>query len=73
MYTVIETANRLRLSRAKLYYLVGQRRIGHYRIDGKILFREADIEAFLAKKHVEPATPAATVAAPKAKHLSLEG
>ena len=71
--TVVQAAKRIGISASKLYQLVEARRIAHYRIGGKIVFAEADIDAFLATCRVGAATP--EVAAPrvpvKLKHLRL--
>lgn len=73
--TVKEAAKRIGISASKLYQLVGARVISHYRVGGKIVFAEADIDAYLATCRVGAVTP--TVAAPrmpvKLKHLSLPG
>jgi len=71
--TVNEAAKRIGISASKLYQLVGARRIAHYRVGGKIIFAESDVEAYLATCRVGAVTP--TVTAPrvplKLKHLSL--
>lgn len=71
--TVSEAAKRIGISASKLYQLVAARAICHYRIGGKILFSDADIDAFLASCRVGAAAPLAT--APrgqiKLKHLKL--
>jgi excisionase family DNA binding protein len=77
---VVETTNlsvkaaalRLGISVSKLYQLVGCRKIGHYRIGGKILFAEEDIAAFLGGCRVGVAAAAATPQIrPRLKHLNL--
>jgi excisionase family DNA binding protein len=74
LYTISEAAPQLRLSRAKLYDLVARRQIGHCRIDGKILFTDEDLAAFLASRRVEPVTPRKTpIPRPMFKQLSLDG
>jgi excisionase family DNA binding protein len=69
----METARRIGISNSKLYQLVAARAIAHYRIGGKIVFFEADVDAYLASCRVGAAAPAA--AAPrvpvKLKHLRL--
>ena len=70
---VVEASNRIGISASKLYQLVGARRIGFYRIDGKIVFSQADVDAFLSACRVEtvPAAPVSPRRAPKLKHLQL--
>lgn len=53
MLTVKEAAQRLSISRSKLYQKVERREIAHYRIDGKILFSDEQVEEFLAGCRVE--------------------
>lgn len=70
---VRETAKRIGISVSKLYQLVSARAISFYRVGGKIIFHEADIDAFLASCRVGAVTP--MVAAPRARpvlrHISL--
>ena len=54
MLTIIETALKLRRSRSKVYDLIKQGKLGHYRLDGAIFVTEADIETYLASCRVEP-------------------
>jgi excisionase family DNA binding protein len=61
MFTVAETAKKLRLSRSKVYALLQSRKLGHLRL-GKLFVTQTDIDAFLASKRVEVAD------APKRKH-----
>jgi excisionase family DNA binding protein len=71
--TVAQAAKRIGISASKLYQLTGARAISHYRVGGKILFTDADVDAYLAKCRVGAVTQ--TVTAPrvplKLKHLSL--
>jgi excisionase family DNA binding protein len=53
MIPLKEAAKWLGISRSKLYAKVSRREIAHYRIDGKILFAEADLETFLESCRVE--------------------
>ena len=71
--TVNETAKRIGISASKLYQLASARRIAHYRIGGKIVFSDADIDAFLQTCRVGTVAPVATAprAAIKLKHLKL--
>jgi len=48
---IAEAAELLRISRTKLYQLVEDKRILHYRLDGRIVFSEEQIEEYL-KQHV---------------------
>jgi excisionase family DNA binding protein len=71
--SVTEAAEKIGVSASKVYQLVAARRIAHYRVGGKILFSEADVDAYLASCRVGAVTPVAT--APrvqiKLKHLRL--
>jgi len=71
--TVAQAAKRIGISASKLYQLAGARAISHYRVGGKILFSDADVDAYLATCRVGAITP--TVIAPrvhlKLKHLTL--
>jgi excisionase family DNA binding protein len=53
MLTVKEAAKRLGISQSKLYQLVSERKIAHYRVGGKIVFAEADLDAYLESCRVE--------------------
>jgi excisionase family DNA binding protein len=71
--TVIEASKKIGVSASKLYQLVAARRIAYYRIGGKIVFAETDIDTFLASCRV--GAFAATVASPrvpiKLRHIRL--
>ena len=71
--TVKETAKRIGISASKVYQLVAARAIAHYRIDGKLVFSDADVDAYLASCRV--GAVATVTAAPRAqiklKHLNL--
>jgi excisionase family DNA binding protein len=69
--TVAETARKIGISPSKLYQLVGARRIPHHRIDGKILFTDADVETFLAGCRVEAVAPVPPQRRLHLKHLNL--
>jgi excisionase family DNA binding protein len=71
--TISQASKRIGISPSKLYQLVGARRIGHYRVGGKIIFSENDITSFLAGCHVS-AIPAENIPQPprlKLKHIRL--
>lgn len=72
--TVAQAAKRIGISASKTYQLIAARAISYYRIGGKIVLSEADIDAFLATCRVGAVTP--KVAAPrvqvKLKHLRLD-
>jgi len=47
VYTVIEAAQALRLSRSKTYELLRNGRLRSVRVDGRRLIRRADLERFI--------------------------
>ena len=53
LLTVKEAAQRLGISRSKLYTMAASREIAHYKIGGKILFGEEQLQEFLAGCRVE--------------------
>jgi excisionase family DNA binding protein len=71
--TVEQAAKKIGISVSKMYQLVSARAVSFYRVGGKIILSEADVDAYLASCRVGAVTP--TVAAPrvrlKLKHLSL--
>ena len=71
--TVAQAAKRIGISPSKLYQLTAARAIAHYRVGGKILFSDADVDAYLTSCRVGAVT--APVAAPRArlhlKHITL--
>jgi excisionase family DNA binding protein len=71
--SVAEAAKKIGISASKLYQLVAARDISHYRVGGKIVFSESDVDAYLASCRVGAVTP--MVAAPRMpvrlKHLNL--
>jgi excisionase family DNA binding protein len=71
--TVIETSKRIGISPSKLYQLVAARKIGHYRIGGKIIFHEDDIAAFLADCRITtvPTETAPAIPRLRLKHINL--
>jgi excisionase family DNA binding protein len=71
--TVADAAKKIGVSCSKLYQLVSARAIAHYRIGGKIVFFDSDVEAYLASCRVGAVTPSMTAPRlrPKLKHLSL--
>ena len=71
--TVAEAARKIGVSASKLYQLVAARAIAHYKIGGKIVFSDADVDAFLTTCRIGVATPKAAprCARLKLKHLNL--
>jgi len=71
--TVAEAAKKIGVSCSKLYQLVAARAVAHYRIGGKIVFSDQDIDAYLASCRVGAVTAAVTAPRmrPKLKHVSL--
>lgn len=76
MYSVLETSLKLRRSRSKVYDLIRQGKLGHYRLDGAIFVSQADIDAYLASCRVEPTQKSTGVMQPPARvqlrHLTLD-
>lgn len=52
-----EAAKRIGISPSKLYQLAAARAISHYRIGGKIVFSDADVDAYLASCRVGAVAP----------------
>jgi len=69
MLTVAAAARRIGVSLSKVYQLTAARQIAHFRVGGKIVFREADIEAYLTSCRVTAVTPAVT--APRMPRVRL--
>lgn len=69
--TVSETAERVGISKSKVYQLVRARRLGHYRVGAKIIIEEADVAAYLARCRVSPVGPASSTSRPQPKLLHL--
>jgi excisionase family DNA binding protein len=71
--TIAQAAEKIGISSSKLYQLVAARAITHYRVGGRILLSEADIDAYLASCRVGAITQIVT--APrvqvKLKHVTL--
>jgi excisionase family DNA binding protein len=79
MFPVKDAAKRLGISRNKLYQKVERREISHYRIDGKILFSEEQLQEFLdgclvgkATNSRKIPTPPVRVPVKPLRNLSLE-
>lgn len=53
MIPVKEAAKRLGVSQSKLYQLVSKRKIAHYRVGGKIVFSESDLDDYLMNCRIE--------------------
>lgn len=53
LYNIKEVANKLRVSNTKVYQLVEHKRIGHYRLDGRILFSPDHLSAYLKLHEVQ--------------------
>ena len=78
MLTIKHAADRLGISPSKMYQLVTRRRVPHYRIGGKILFDESDVEGYKQKcrvgaagDHDGDAAPPAAAPTTRLKHLTL--
>ncbi len=53
LFTVKEASNLWRISKGKLYQLVENRKIQHFRIDARVLFSEQQLEQYLDSRRVE--------------------
>lgn len=73
MLSVKQAAASLGVSRSKVYQLVACREVVHYRLGGKILFAEADLEAYRARCRVEVAGQATPARPFRLKHVTLPG
>jgi excisionase family DNA binding protein len=71
MLFVKDVAHRLGLSRSKVYQLVKQKRISHYRVEGKITFDERDVDEFLRECRIEKGRAAKAPPCRRLKHLKL--
>jgi len=71
--TVAEAAKKIGVSPSKLYQLAAARAISHFRIGGKIVFSDLDVDAYLASCRVGAVTPVVTAPRmrPRLKHLTL--
>jgi len=53
---ISEAAELLRVSKTKVYQLVEDKRIPHYRLDGRVVFSEEQLDRFLQEHLVEVAS-----------------
>ena len=60
--SINEASKKIGISRSKLYQLASARQIAHYRVGGKIIFTNEDIEIFLATCRVGAVSPTAPTA-----------
>jgi excisionase family DNA binding protein len=52
LLTVAELQQHLKVSKSKIYHLTSRNEIPHYKLNGKVLFRREEIEAWLAQFRV---------------------
>ena len=71
MLTVKEVAEKIGLSRSKIYQLVKQRKISHYRVAGKISFAERDIDDYLSECRIEKGRATKSPPCRRLKHLNI--
>jgi excisionase family DNA binding protein len=71
MLTVAEASKKLGISRCAAYRLLNTRRLGHYRIGGKIMISPDDIDAFLQLCRVNANMPSTAASHPRLKHIKL--
>jgi excisionase family DNA binding protein len=69
MLTAKMAAAQLGISSSKLYELAAQRRIAHFRIGGKLLFEQNDLDTFKKAARVE--TASARIALPPVQRRPL--
>lgn len=53
LYTVQEVANKLRVSRSKVYNWCATGKISHYKLDGSLRISEEQVQQFLEEHNVE--------------------
>ena len=71
--TITEASKHIGVSPSTLYQLVAARKIAHFRVGGKIILHEDDIDAFMAGCHVAVSSIQSTIQTPrlKLKHINL--
>ena len=69
LLTVEDVARMLKLSRSKVYAL--KEKIGHYKLDGAVRFREEDVYAYLDRCRVNGEQARKPVPRPRLKHITL--
>jgi len=57
IYTVPEVAEYLKISKAKIYYLVQREAIPHIRIGRNVRIRETDLKKWVEKQTYQPKLP----------------
>jgi excisionase family DNA binding protein len=57
IYTVPEVAEYLKISKAKIYYLVQREEIPHVRIGRNVRIRETDLKKWIDKQTYQPRLP----------------
>ena len=70
MLNVKDSATKVGISQSKMYELIAKHRVPHYRIEGKILLDEADLDAFLKSCRVDGDVKAVRSSARPFKHLN---
>ena len=56
-YTVPEVADYLKISKAKIYYLVQREEIPHVRIGRNVRIQETDLKKWIEKRTYQPRLP----------------
>ncbi len=70
MLTVKQSAQKLGVSLSKMYNIIDTQRIAYYRIGGKIMLLEEDLDAYLKSCRVEAGGKAPTRTPAVYKHLN---
>jgi excisionase family DNA binding protein len=70
MRTVKQSAERLGVSLSKMYEIISKQKIAHYRIEGKIVLADEDLESYLKACRVEAGAKVPTRSPGVYKHLN---
>jgi excisionase family DNA binding protein len=70
MLNVKQSSIKLGVSPSKMYELIAKRQLPHYRIDGKILVDEADLDSYLKSCRVDRDVKVASRSKKPFKHLN---
>jgi excisionase family DNA binding protein len=71
MFTVKQAAKEIGVSASKLYELAQRRKIGHYRVERKILFSHEQLQDYLESCRIEAGEKPAPVPRPKKTKFTI--